>query len=120
MVRSPEVWTAMAETFGAATGSLARWLLAALDAGEAAGGDFRGKQSAALIVVSAKHSGAPWDEHVSDVTVDDHREPLAELRRLLDLEEAYHRLGRAKTDAELASEAAAALEAGVPGDTVAR
>jgi uncharacterized Ntn-hydrolase superfamily protein len=86
MMRSAEVWPAMAEAFEAATGSLARRLLAALDAGEAAGGDWRGQQAAGLLVVAA--DAKPW-ERVSDLRVDDHPEPLRELRRLLDLEEGY-------------------------------
>jgi len=92
MMRSAEVWPAMADAFAAAEGPLARRLLAALDAAEAAGGDFRGKQSAALLVVAGEPSGRPWDDRVCDLRVDDHAEPLAELRRLLSLDEAYRRL----------------------------
>lgn len=102
MMRSAEVWPAMAETFEAARGSLARRLLAALDAAEAAGGDWRGQQAAGILVVS--DDAKPW-EPVSDLRVDDHPEPLRELRRLLDLEEAY----RAQTRAD---ERAAAARAG--------
>jgi uncharacterized Ntn-hydrolase superfamily protein len=86
IMRSAGVWPAMAEAFEAARGSLARRLLAALDAGEAAGGDWRGQQAAGILVVAA--DAKPW-ERVSDLRVDDHPEPLRELRRLLDLEEAY-------------------------------
>ena len=93
MMRSAEVWPAMAETFEAASGSLARRLLAALDAAEAAGGDWRGQQAAGLLVVAAE--GKPWDV-VADLRVDDHPEPLAELRRLLDLEEGYRNLPESK------------------------
>ena len=89
MMRSADVWPAMAEAFEAATGSLARRLLAALEAAEAAGGDWRGQQAAGLLVVAA--DAKPWDR-VSDVRVDDHDEPLRELRRLLDLEEGYRAL----------------------------
>ncbi len=93
MMRSADVWPAMAEAFEAASGSLARRLLAALDAAEAAGGDWRGQQAAGLLVVPAE--GKPW-EVVSDLRVDDHPEPLAELRRLLDLEEGYRNLPESK------------------------
>lgn len=86
MMRSPSVWPAMAEAFEAATGSLARRLLAALDAAESAGGDWRGMQAAGLLVVAAE--GKPW-ETVNGLRVDDHPEPLAELRRLLSLHEGY-------------------------------
>ena len=86
MMAGPEVWPAMAEAFTASTGSLPRRLLAALDAGEAAGGDVRGRQSAALLVVPAE--GEAWRRTV-ELRVEDHNEPLNELRRLLDLADAY-------------------------------
>jgi uncharacterized Ntn-hydrolase superfamily protein len=86
MMASPDVWPAMAAAFEAATGSLARRLLAALNAAEASGGDARGRQSSALVVAPAK--GEPWERTV-DVRVDDHPEPLRELERLLDLADAY-------------------------------
>ena len=101
MMRSADVWPAMAEAFESATGSLARRLLAALDAGEAAGGDWRGRQAAGLLVVAA--DGKPWDR-VSDLRVDDHAEPLRELRRLLGLEEAYRALMRTGERAAAARE----------------
>jgi uncharacterized Ntn-hydrolase superfamily protein len=86
MMRNDRVWRAMAEAFEVGAGPLARRLLAALDAAEAAGGDWRGQQAAGLRVVPAE--GLPW-ESVFDVRVDDHAEPLKELRRLLDLQEGY-------------------------------
>ena len=86
LLASEGVWPAMLEAFGDGTGSLARRLLAALDAGELAGGDARGRQSAALLVVPS--SGEPWEELVS-LRVEDHSAPLDELRRLLDLHDAY-------------------------------
>jgi uncharacterized Ntn-hydrolase superfamily protein len=86
MMASTDVWPAMAEAFETATGPLPRRLLAALDAGEAAGGDVRGKQSAALVVVPPE--GEPWQRTV-ELRIEDHHDPLGELRRLLDLAEAY-------------------------------
>ncbi len=86
MMASEEVWPAMGRAFEGAEGPLADRLLAALDAGEAAGGDVRGRQSAALLVVPAE--GEPWRRTV-DLRVEDHPEPLEELRRLLGLAEAY-------------------------------
>jgi uncharacterized Ntn-hydrolase superfamily protein len=86
MMASPEVWPAMAAAYERASGPLTRRLLAALEAGEGAGGDVRGRQSAALLVVPAV--GQAWTT-VADLRVDDHPEPLAELRRLLDLGDAY-------------------------------
>jgi uncharacterized Ntn-hydrolase superfamily protein len=86
MMASPDVWPAMAAAFEAASGPLARRLLAALNAAEASGGDARGRQSSALVVAPAE--GEPWRRTV-DVRVDDHPEPLRELERLLDLADAY-------------------------------
>jgi uncharacterized Ntn-hydrolase superfamily protein len=86
MMAGPEIWPAMAETFANATGPLPRRLLAALDAGEAAGGDVRGRQSAALVVVPSE--GEAWERTV-ELRVEDHHDPLGELRRLLDLADAY-------------------------------
>lgn len=92
LMASPRVWPAMAEAFEAAEGPLARRLLAALDAAEAAGGDVRGRQSAALVVVAVE--GEPWRRSV-ELRVEDAVDPLAELRRLLDLHDAYELADRA-------------------------
>ena len=86
MMASETVWPAMAETYQQADGSLTRRLLAVLDAAEREGGDIRGRQSAAILVVPA--SGEAWHSVVS-LRVEDHPEPLGELRRLVDLHDAY-------------------------------
>jgi uncharacterized Ntn-hydrolase superfamily protein len=86
MMASDAVWPAMAEAFTHATGPLARRMLAALRAAEAAGGDARGKQSCALVVVPAV--GEAWERTV-ELRVEDHPEPLDELERLLLLHDAY-------------------------------
>jgi uncharacterized Ntn-hydrolase superfamily protein len=86
MMASEAVWPAMAGAFTAATGPLSRRLLAALRAAQAAGGDARGQQSSALVVVPA--AGEPWERTV-DLRVEDHAEPLDELERLLVLHDAY-------------------------------
>jgi uncharacterized Ntn-hydrolase superfamily protein len=91
---SERVWPAMLDAYRATEGSLTERLLAALDAAEAAGGDARGRQSAAILVVPA--SGQPWDNVVS-LRVEDHPEPLPELRRLVRLNEAYTLADRADT-----------------------
>jgi uncharacterized Ntn-hydrolase superfamily protein len=98
LMASPAVWPAMATTYEATAGPLARRLLAALDAAEAEGGDVRGRQSAALLVVPA--AGEGWRTTV-ELRVDDAVDPLAELRRLLDLSDAYELANRAD---ELAGE----------------
>lgn len=86
MMASERVWPEMLAAFRSARGTLTQRLLAALDAAEAAGGDVRGRQSAAILVVPAH--GASWEKVVS-LHVEDHREPLSELRRLVALHEAY-------------------------------
>lgn len=86
MMAEPGVWPAMAEAFERSGGPLARRLLNALEAAEAAGGDVRGRQSTALLVVPG--AGESWRKSV-DLRVEDSPEPLAELARLLDLQEAY-------------------------------
>lgn len=102
MMRSAEVWPAMADAFEASTGTLARRLLTALDAAEAAGGDWRGQQAGGILVVPAE--GAPW-ARVSNLRVDDHERPLEELRRLLALEEGYRAVSREDRRAEAARNA---------------
>jgi uncharacterized Ntn-hydrolase superfamily protein len=89
MMLNATVPEAMARAFEAAKGDLAHRMLAALDAAEAEGGDVRGKQSAALIMVRGKSSRRPWADKLFDVRVDDHPEPLPELRRLVDVQRAY-------------------------------
>lgn len=98
-VESPRVWESMVEAFVEAKGTLQRRLLLTLDAAEASGGDWRGRQAAGLLVVPGE--GRPW-ETVCDVRVDDHPEPLAELRRLLQLHEGYTAMGEVDDSAQIA------------------
>jgi uncharacterized Ntn-hydrolase superfamily protein len=86
LMASDRVWGAMSEAYLGASAPLSGRLLDALDAGEAAGGDVRGRQSAAIVVVPA--SGEPW-ERIIELRVEDHPEPLVELRRLVGLKAAY-------------------------------
>ena len=86
------VWPAMSRAFEGAKGDLADRMLAALDAAQAAGGDIRGRQSAALIVVSGKPTGKPWVDRIFDLRVDDNPDPLKELRRLVVLQRAYNHM----------------------------
>jgi uncharacterized Ntn-hydrolase superfamily protein len=92
MMTNARVWPAMSRAFETATGDLADRMLAALDAAERAGGDIRGKQSAALVVVKAQSSGKPWADRLFDLRIDDHPEPLKELRRLVTLQRAYNHM----------------------------
>jgi uncharacterized Ntn-hydrolase superfamily protein len=90
MMERDTVPAAMSAAFGASTGPLADRLMLALEAAEAEGGDVRGRQSAAMLVVPA--DGEAWRARV-DLRVEDHTEPLAELRRLLGLQRAYELAG---------------------------
>jgi len=92
LMSNGKVWPAMAKAYSESKGDLADRLLAALDAAQSAGGDIRGKQSAALIVVSAKSTGKPWQDQIFNLRVDDHPEPLKELRRLVALQRAYNHM----------------------------
>ena len=84
ILTGPEVVDAMAASFEASTGPLAERLLDALDAAQAAGGDARGMQSGAIMVVSTR-AGGGYSDRAVDIRVDDHVEPLGELRRVLNL-----------------------------------
>jgi uncharacterized Ntn-hydrolase superfamily protein len=92
MMLRPGVPEAMAQAYRETEGPLAERLTSALEAGEAAGGDVRGRQSAALLVVPAE--GAPTARSV-ELRVEDHTDPLGELRRLLVLHRAYELAGAA-------------------------
>ena len=95
LMRNDRVWPAMARAFESADGDLADRLLAALHAAQEAGGDIRGKQSAAILVVSGDRTAARWQRLV-DLRVEDHPDPLRELDRLLTVSRAY----RAATDGD--------------------
>lgn len=92
MMENPTVWAAMARAYETSTGDLAERLLAALDAAEGEGGDIRGKQSAAIIVVKSEPTGRSWLDRRFDLRVEDHPEPVVELRRLVTLQRAYLKL----------------------------
>lgn len=80
---------AMAAAFENTDGDLAEKLMAALEAAEAEGGDIRGKQSAALLVAGPEDTGRPWADFLFDLRIDDHAEPVKEMRRLLRVARAY-------------------------------
>ena len=92
LMLNDKVWPAMSQAFESAKGDLAERMLAALDAAQAVGGDIRGKQSAALIVVTGKPTGQAWKDRTFDLRVDDSPEPLKELRRLITLQRAYNHM----------------------------
>lgn len=95
----PEVLEQMWRSFESSTGPLAERLLGALDAAQAAGGDARGMQGAALLVVKLLAGAAGFSDRAIDIRVDDHKMPLTELRRLLDLARAREMM--AQTGAKL-------------------
>ena len=92
LMLNDKVWPAMAQAFENTKGDLADRMLAALDAAQAVGGDIRGKQSAALVVVTGKPTGQAWKDRTFDLRVDDSPEPLKELRRLVTLQRAYNHM----------------------------
>ena len=89
MMLKDTVWSAMAEAYTGAAGSLAERMLAALEAAQAAGGDIRGQQSASILVVSGTASAKPWEGILVDLRVEDHPQPVPELKRLLGIHRAY-------------------------------
>ncbi len=116
------VCDAMVRAYTTTSGDLAARLMAALEAAEAEGGDIRGRQSAALLVVAAEPSGRPWQDRIFDLRVDDHREPLVELRRLLSVARAYQHMNEGdeyvtQGDIDAALEAYRQAEALLPGES---
>jgi len=83
------VWPAMARAFETGQGPLAERMVAALEAAQDEGGDIRGKQSAAILVVRGQATAKVWEDRLIDLRVEDHPEPLVELRRLLNVARAY-------------------------------
>jgi uncharacterized Ntn-hydrolase superfamily protein len=95
MAASPLVWESMVERFESSGGPLAQRLLNALQAAEEAGGDFRGRRSAAIMVIRATTTGRPWHDAVVDLRVDDSTDPVAALADLLVTRARYHDVVRA-------------------------
>ena len=94
------VWPAMARAFESAEGDLTDRLLAALDAAQREGGDIRGQQAATILVVRGKSTGRPWADRVIDLRVEDHPDPLGELRRLVSVHRAYEHMNAGDLCAE--------------------
>lgn len=94
MMLNDRVWPAMHQAYLQAKGDLAERLVCALEAAQDAGGDVRGQQSAAILVVPAQATDRPWDDVVVELRVEDHPAPIAELRRLLTVHRAYSRMNR--------------------------
>jgi uncharacterized Ntn-hydrolase superfamily protein len=121
LMSNETIWPAMAGAFEKARGPLAERMLAALEAAEAAGGDIRGKQSAAILVVKGSGTGKPWADRSVDLRIEDHEVPLVELKRLLVLHRAYEHMNNGdlaveRNDAPGALREYAAAQALVPGN----
>ena len=121
LMEKDTVWDAMARAYEAAEGDLAERLLAALEAAQAEGGDIRGKQSAAILIVAPESSGKVWEDRLVDLRVEDHPEPVAELRRLVQLHRAYQHMNEGdlaveRGETEAARREYGAAEALAPGN----
>ena len=92
MMLNDRVVPAMSKAFESSEGDLAERLMAALEAAQAVGGDIRGKQSAAMLVVKGESTGRPWADRVLELRIEDHPTPIAELRRLLKVNRAYEHM----------------------------
>jgi len=89
LMTDDRIWPAMAQAYRESDGDLADRLVAALEAAQSAGGDIRGRQSAALVIVAAESTGKPWVDRRFDLRIEDHPTPVAELKRLVRLQRAY-------------------------------
>jgi uncharacterized Ntn-hydrolase superfamily protein len=92
LMLNDKVWSAMSKAFENSTGPLAERMVAALEAGENAGGDIRGKQSACLLIVRGEATGNLWEDRLIDIRIDDNSEPIEELKRLLKVHRAYEHM----------------------------
>jgi uncharacterized Ntn-hydrolase superfamily protein len=110
LMEKDTVWNAMYEAYTSSREPLAERLVAALDAAESEGGDIRGKQSAAMLVVSGRPTGRSWEDRVIDIRVEDSPDPNKELRRLLRVKRAYMALGDGERAANADDQAAAAAK----------
>jgi uncharacterized Ntn-hydrolase superfamily protein len=125
MMASPEVWPAMAETYETATGPFPQRLLGALRAAERAGGDARGRMSAAVLVVDGTRHDHPWEGVLVDIRVDHDDQPLDGIDHLLEAAVAFDHCERAEEEL-FGGDPAAALRqvdmalAHLPGDENAR
>src|SRR5919201_3391824 len=105
LMEKDTVWDAMFAAYMSSTEPLAERMMAALEAAEAEGGDIRGKQSAAMLVVSGKPTGRQWEDRVIELRVEDAPDPNKELRRLLRVKRAYMALNEGDQAAEKGDQA---------------
>jgi uncharacterized Ntn-hydrolase superfamily protein len=94
LMKNDKVWSAMAEAFENSTGPLAERMIISLEAAQNVGGDIRGKQSASILIVKGEPSGRVWEDRLIDLRVEDHPEPVKELKRLLRVFRAYEHMNK--------------------------
>lgn len=109
LMLNEQVWPAMAAAFESSRGPLAERLVSTLAAAQAAGGDIRGQQSAALLVVKGVNTGEIWQDRLVELRIEDHPQPVTELQRLLQIHRAYEYMNRGDEAMER-SDVAGALE----------
>ncbi len=92
LMEKETVWPAMAKAFENTKAPLAERMMTAMEAAQNEGGDMRGKQSAAMIVVRAKPTGNVWEDRLVDIRIDDHATPIIEMKRILNVLRAYEHM----------------------------
>jgi uncharacterized Ntn-hydrolase superfamily protein len=107
LMANDKIWPAMDKAFRESEGPLAERMIAALEAAQNAGGDIRGKQSAAILVVKGKSTGKIWEDRLVDLRIEDAPDPIVELKRVLKVHRAYEHMNNGdlaieKNDMELA------------------
>jgi uncharacterized Ntn-hydrolase superfamily protein len=101
MMLNDKVVPAMSQAYESTEGDLADRLMAALEAAQAVGGDIRGKQSAAILIVKGESTGRPWADRVLELRIEDHPTPITELKRLLRVHRAYEHMNAGDVAVEL-------------------
>ncbi|MFQ5866223.1 MAG: DUF1028 domain-containing protein, partial [bacterium] len=94
LMLNDKVWPAMKQAYESTKGDLAERMLAALEAAQSVGGDIRGKQSAAILIVRGESTGRSWEDRIMDLRVEDHPNPVQELKRLVKLHRAYEHMNK--------------------------
>jgi uncharacterized Ntn-hydrolase superfamily protein len=115
LMANAKVWPAMAQAYRSAKGDLPERLLKALEAAQSVGGDIRGQQSAAIVVVRGQASERPWADRILDLRVEDSAHPIEELRRLVTLWRAYRWVDRGDSAVSANDPAIASMAYGEAG-----
>jgi uncharacterized Ntn-hydrolase superfamily protein len=119
LMEKDTVWDAMARAYESSQGDLADRMIAALEAAQAEKGDIRGMQSASILIVAAEATGRPWEDRIMDLRVEDHPDPVNELKRLVMVHRAYDHMNAGDLamehgDTEAAKREYGAAEALIP------